>query len=599
MIYMVGSDLETKYDSATNNLKQLLAASSSQDVNIVLTTGGANKADPNDLVTNWRVVRRYLVHDGKLQLLAELGTPSMVESATLSDFIVWSKKNYPAKNYRLVLWDHGGGYQGFATDEMFPASYTMSLPKLQQALSDAHAQSGIHFDLIGFDACLMAEAEVANALAPYADYLAGSEELEPGTGWNYEAAFSALADQPSMSGLQFGRIIADTYLAGQKSDADAAEAEGALARGDAFVTFSVIRLNQIANLMETLKTFSTELAAYAQQSPANWVRIANERTLTSSFGAQDNENLMFDTADLGVFANRLAAANIIPEASQSVAAAVSQAVAYRDNGPLASVTTGMSIYFPSLKLKPTLLTDTYAPLDFPQEYKTLLQNYVKYADLQTSLISIDASHSSGTTLAAVLKSTFGTKYAVLMRSEPAATPNVVRLLAAQPLDLTGNGMEVKSNVSTGWPMLNGHAVVLDPLGAETREVNGVDKSITSYGLNVYVNDQSAQLIFEKDPDTGNVRYVTAWDLQSQGSSAVADRVTIDLKPTDQITLVNYTYDVAKQQYDEATRSPNSFAAGQMALTYANATPGAGDVRLMVTDFRSVLKLSDPLPVQLQ
>jgi hypothetical protein len=598
MIYMVGSDLESKSSEATKNLQQLLAAPSSKNVNVVITTGGANKADPNDLVTDWRVVRRYLVRDGKLQLLADLGKQSMVESATLSDFIVWSKKNYPAKNYRLILWDHGAGPVGFASDEIFPGSL-LTLPKLQQALNDAHAQTGIHFDLVGFDACLMATAEVANMLVPYADYLAGSEELEPGSGWDYKAVFSALAAQPTMDALQFGRVITDTFLAGQKSQADAAQAQGALARSDAFITFSVIKLDQVATLVESLRSFGTQLAAYAQQSPANWVRVADERALTSSFGPQDNESMVFDMADLGVFANRLAAANIIPEASRSLSAAVNQAVVYRGNGALASVSTGLSIYFPSLSLNTTMLTDTYAPLDFPLEYKALLQNYVKYASLQTSLISIDASRSSGTTLDAVLKSTFGTKYTMLVRSEPTATPNVVRMLASQPVDSSAGGMQVKANVSEGWPMLNGHPILLDPLGAETREVNGVEKSITSYGLNAYVNGQYAQLIFEKDPDTDAVSYVTAWDLQSEGSTSTADRVTIDLKTTDQITLVNYNYDLGKQAYSETTASTTTFAADQMALTYENATPDAADVRLMVIDFRSIPKLSTPLPVHLQ
>jgi len=595
MIYMLGTDLESKSGSATGNIKALLAATPSQDVNVIVTTGGANKVDPNGLVTDWTVVRRYAVKNGKLELQADLGKQSMVESATLSDFIVWASKNYPAKTYRLIMWDHGGGPSGFGHDEIFPGP-DLTLPKLQKALGDAHAQTGIHFDLIGFDACLMASAEVANALAPYADYLAASEELEPGTGWDYKAAFSALAGQPTMDGLQFGRVIADTYLAGQKREADAEQANGALARGDAVVTFSVLKLDQIANLLSTLKSFGTALATYAQQSTENWVRVANERTLTSSFGPQDNENVVFDMADLGVFADRLVTANIIPEASRSLSAAVNQAVVYRGNGPLASVTSGLSIYFPSLSLDSPILTDIYGPLDFPQEYKSLLQNYVKYADLQASVITIDGSRSSGTTLRALIKSTFGTKYAVLMRTEPTATPNIVRLQAAQPLWFSAQGVEVTANVNADWPLLNGHPIVLDPLGSEDRMVNGVATPIWSFGVNAFVNDEYVQLVFEQDPSTNELRYVGAWDLQKEGSSQTADRISVDLKATDQITLVDYTYDLAKQAYGAATATGAAFAAGEMAVTYATAAQSAGDMRLMVTDFRSVNKLSDTLPV---
>ncbi|WP_322052534.1 clostripain-related cysteine peptidase [Paraburkholderia bannensis] len=596
MIYMLGTDLESGNGNATKNLQALLAATPSKDVNVVVTTGGAKKTDPNGLVTDWTVVRRYVVHDGKLQMLADLGKTSMVESATLSDFIVWAKKNYPAQNYRLIMWDHGGGPIGFGPDEIFPGP-VLTLPKLQQALSAARAQTGIHFDVIGFDACLMASAEVALAVAPYADYLAASEELEPGTGWDYKALFSALAENTKMDGLEFARTITDSYLAIQKSDADAGVESGTLARSDAFVTFSVIKLDQVANLLTALKTFGTELADYAQQSTDNWVRVATERTLTSSFGPQSTEELTFDMADLSVFADRLAAVNIIPEASRSVSAAVNQAVVYRGNGPQASVTSGLSIYFPSLKLDGTTLTNVYPGLDFPNEYKSLLQTYVKYADLQKSLISIDASKSSGSTLDALVKSTFGMKYAMLVRTAPTATPNVVRMLEAQPLMLAGDRIQVTTDVNGAWPLLNGQRIILTSLGSETRNVGGVDKEIKSFGVNAYVNDQYAQLVFEQDPATNMFSYVGAWDLaNSDESTPTAERMNIELKPTDQITLVDYTYDLVKQEYGTTARTNTQFAAGKMAITYDNAARDASDMRLLVTDFRSAIQMSNVLPV---
>jgi hypothetical protein len=45
----------------------------------------------------------------------------------------------------------------------------------------------VKFDIIGFDACLMAMYEVAAALHPYARYLLASQLLEPGHGWDYNS----------------------------------------------------------------------------------------------------------------------------------------------------------------------------------------------------------------------------------------------------------------------------------------------------------------------------------------------------------------------------------------------------------------------------
>ena len=38
----------------------------------------------------------------------------------------------------------------------------------------------VHFDFVGFDACFMSTFETAYMLAPFADHLIASEELEPG-----------------------------------------------------------------------------------------------------------------------------------------------------------------------------------------------------------------------------------------------------------------------------------------------------------------------------------------------------------------------------------------------------------------------------------
>ncbi|KND54824.1 peptidase C11, clostripain [Candidatus Paraburkholderia kirkii] len=167
MIYLNGSDLESSGNAATTNLKQMLAAKFSDDVNVVITTGGANKADADDPVTDWRTLRRYVLRAGKLELLTDLGKQDMDDPATLTNFIAWAKTAYPAEKYHLLFWDHGGAYRGFGVDEV-NGGKGMKLPVLQSAIKSAHDQTGIHFETIGFDACLMAHAEVAYAPMPYA-----------------------------------------------------------------------------------------------------------------------------------------------------------------------------------------------------------------------------------------------------------------------------------------------------------------------------------------------------------------------------------------------------------------------------------------------
>lgn len=62
--------------------------------------------------------------------------------------------------------------------------------------------------ILGFDACLMASAEVAFTVSPYADYLIASQEVEPGNGWNYSFLGTIQKDS---NVTDIGKNIIDSY----------------------------------------------------------------------------------------------------------------------------------------------------------------------------------------------------------------------------------------------------------------------------------------------------------------------------------------------------------------------------------------------------
>ncbi len=91
--------------------------------------------------------------------------------------------NYPAEQYDLILWNHGGGaFFGYGFDETTNDSLT--LDELDQAFADSPFHDGNKLEFIGFDACLMANIETAHTLSPYANYMVASQESEPGSGWS-------------------------------------------------------------------------------------------------------------------------------------------------------------------------------------------------------------------------------------------------------------------------------------------------------------------------------------------------------------------------------------------------------------------------------
>lgn len=106
----------------------------------------------------------------------DLGLVYMDSAVPLIRFISWGMKEYPAKHYALVMWDHGGGFTGSMSDD--DSGGMLSNAALGNSLKLIEDVTGNHIDLINFNACLMAQAEVAYELNGKADYLVASEEVE-------------------------------------------------------------------------------------------------------------------------------------------------------------------------------------------------------------------------------------------------------------------------------------------------------------------------------------------------------------------------------------------------------------------------------------
>ena len=154
MLYMCGTDLESKAGMATSDIQEILYAEISDKVNIIAETGGTAQWQ-NNVIKSDTNQRYKLTNDGLELLQDNMGRKSMVDPDTLSDFIKYCKKNYPADRYALIFWDHGGGsLTGYGYDQHF-AKDSMTLDEIAKALKNG----GCSFDFVGFDACLMATLE--------------------------------------------------------------------------------------------------------------------------------------------------------------------------------------------------------------------------------------------------------------------------------------------------------------------------------------------------------------------------------------------------------------------------------------------------------
>lgn len=114
----------------------------------------------------------------------------------LADFIRWSKLQRPAKNYILILWNHGNGWEpstdapktrGILADDNV-GELMMSLDELVEGVK----KSDTHLKMVYYDACLMSMLENLCGLADVADYAMGAAHVTPGLGGDYASLISNL-----------------------------------------------------------------------------------------------------------------------------------------------------------------------------------------------------------------------------------------------------------------------------------------------------------------------------------------------------------------------------------------------------------------------
>ena len=351
MVYMCGTDLESRSGMATSDIKEMLKAKLSDNVNLILYTGGC-KQWKNDVVSSEKN-QIYQVKNGKLVCLEDnMGRDSMTKSSTLTKFIQYCSRYYPADRNELILWDHGGGsLSGFGYDEKNSSSGSMSLSDINTALKDA----GMTYDFIGFDACLMATLENAMMLTRYADYLIASEETEPGVGWYYTDWLTALAKNTSMPTIEVGRNIVDGFVE-----------ECARSCGGQKTTLSVVDL---AELQETVPEKLTAFAGAASNliQDGSYERVSNARYNAREF-AQSSK---IDQVDLVHLAQNLNNAE-----SRALEDAILGAVKYNRTSANMTNANGLSIYFPYKKMnKVDTAVSEYNQIGMDPEYTRCIQRF--------------------------------------------------------------------------------------------------------------------------------------------------------------------------------------------------------------------------------
>lgn len=395
LVFMAGDN--SLSSAGDKDLYEMRIVGSTPDVNIIVEFDNAGKLG----------TRRFCIaKDGQKEYMRKLAETDCGDPKTLVNFIQWAAKKYPAEHYVLDLWSHGSAWEPAEIDRVARSvgapQYTpkeavqrstspvaqsffrstletiFRLNKAERAIcfddGSGHSLDTIELgnvlkrtteilgqpvDILGMDACLMSNIEVAYQARPYVKYIVGSEESEPGDGWSYDAILAKLIAAPDMSPADFATHIVSDYI---KFYMDQRYV------GD--ITQSAFDLSRIDTITAPLDALA---AALLKEMPDSAMAVWKAQRQAANF--------FYKTLlDINHFSEILTTVGS-PEVC-SAAAALTEAlkpgpdqfvIAESHNGDRVSRCAGLSIYLPALDK----VNRYYGDLDFARDHQwpALLKAY--------------------------------------------------------------------------------------------------------------------------------------------------------------------------------------------------------------------------------
>ncbi len=342
MLYCVGSDLEGRDMAATCDICEIMEGISiskteGSDVKFIVETGGTDTGlqgrdragviencrqyletiykDKKDIYTqrydyltkgdnngftgiSWINNERFEIcanelvtaknppsQPGRIMTRAD-GNNSVPE---LAEFIRTTMEAYPARNYMLLLWNHGGGPSaGLGIDERGAEEDTFKAWNIAPTMDDAGFPEDEKFVYVNYDACLMGSLENALAWEPFAYYYCGSEDLEPNNGEFYENWVSYLYKEAHNDANDFSNkeyVLSMIENLGRKNVDD--YYEWYTEKNDNG-TKSLICLSEMQDLANALSDYGKALSELIfTDSMEGYYGIYDQRNVAQDFGGRN------------------------------------------------------------------------------------------------------------------------------------------------------------------------------------------------------------------------------------------------------------------------------------------------------------------------
>ena len=516
-----------------DDLDELGQSGGYDDLNLVaLVDRSSDYGDEPVLgLDGWDGGKLLEITEGGATELENMGDINTGDPNVLADFITRGVKDYPADHYALVISDHGASWPGVGGDESSDQD-SLELWELNEAIAGGLEGAGLDkLDLLGFDACLMATYEVASTLAPLADRLLASQELEPGHGWDY-TAFAMVGQNGGATVDELGSALIAGF-----------EAQAVDEESDSEITLSLTDLTKMPAVDAALAEFTGQLIARVDGVAPT---VGKTLATTLGFGKSPDPDSDSFMTDLGILAGEIGVDALdVSDAADDLVRAINDAVVDKVDGQATQGATGLSIYFP------------------PQpEY------YVQdYDEIVTDGGWID-----------FLAAYYGAGDAIAASDQPSSTGDAVIELADDGLTITGDFDVAAENVSDAY--IRYGEVQPDGstkyLGREQAEFDAgtatgfFDLTTMQITDGEDTVDAYLELTYSGDVTTFDVPMA----YYPPGETTAYDDVLLSITLDDEWNVLSetyYSYDQDLSTYGELTTDPEGIIVPQVLVVAADGT----------------------------
>ncbi|HJS63364.1 MAG TPA: clostripain-related cysteine peptidase [Nitrososphaeraceae archaeon] len=345
-----------------------------------------------------------------------IGEKDSGDPKTLVEYLKWARSLYPAEKYFVVVWNHGSGFRNrlralargisinangtvvkneqeikesitrsgrstlfhhdysqeflqssvnlraIASDDM--TGNSLDMIELRSALTKAGFSGAKKIEVLGFDACLMNLLEVAYEMSSCANFLVGSEELEPGDGWPYNTDTQTLNTYNGNTKQLVTNFVKNYHKYYQSR------------RNQWPITQSGINLAEIGSLSESLNGLGKSLSNVL---PDSTMKISDIRESVQAYAIAEDYDDYVDLGDLAdLFVNNMDDDVVISAAKNVQRDLKKVVIAEAHLGEEVKNSYGLTIWFPETAHKYHAHKLVYNKLLMTKKYPEWTKFLAKY-----------------------------------------------------------------------------------------------------------------------------------------------------------------------------------------------------------------------------